>query len=70
MIWILFFYCVFKAKYFQNGSILDAKKKKSLGSYVWKSILKARRVISLGARQRVGDRKSRSVQRKLDVGKL
>lgn len=27
MIWILFFYCVFKAKYFQNGSILDAKKK-------------------------------------------
>lgn len=69
MIWILFFYCVFKAKYFQNGSILDAKKK-SLGSYVWKSILKARRVISLGARQRVGDRKSRSVQRKLDVGKL
>lgn len=46
------------------------QKKKSLGSYVWKSILKARRVISLGARQRVGDRKSRSVQRKLDVGKL
>lgn len=45
-------------------------KKKSLGSYVWKSVLKARTVISLGARQRVGDRKSRSVQRKLDVGKL
>ena len=47
------FYRVFNAKYFPIGSIFDAKAKS--GSYAWKSILKARKVILLGARWRIGD---------------
>ena len=47
------FYKVFKAKYFPNGTTFDAKA--SSGSYAWKSILRARKVISMGARWRVGD---------------
>lgn len=62
MIRILFFYRVFKANYFPNRSIFYAKK--SLGSYAWKIILKAKRVISLGARWKVGDRKSIRVYNK------
>ena len=53
------FYRFFKAKYFPNGSIFDAKQ--SSGSYTWKSILKARQVITLGATWRVGDGKEISV---------
>lgn len=41
------FYRVFKAKYFPTGTIFDAKA--SSGSYAWRSILKARKVILLGA---------------------
>uniref|UniRef100_A0A7N2MJH0 Uncharacterized protein n=1 Tax=Quercus lobata TaxID=97700 RepID=A0A7N2MJH0_QUELO len=44
---------VFKAKYFPIGSIFDAKPKSR--SYAWKSILKAQKVILLGARWRIGD---------------
>ena len=47
------FYRVFKAKYFPIGSIFDAKAKS--GSYTWKSILEARKVILLGARWSIGD---------------
>ena len=47
------FYKVFKTKYFPNGTIFDAKA--SSGSYAWKSILRARKVISMGARWQVGD---------------
>ena len=47
------FYRVFKAKYFHTGTIFDAKA--GSGSYAWKSILKARKVIQLGARWRIGD---------------
>lgn len=50
------FYHVFKAKYFPNGSIFDVTQK--FGSYAWKSILKARKVIALGAKWRVGDGES------------
>ncbi|KAL4652573.1 hypothetical protein ACB092_01G242000 [Castanea dentata] len=50
------FYRVFKSKYFPNGSIFYAKQ--ALGSFTWKSILKSRRVILLGAKWRVGDSRS------------
>ena len=50
------FYGVFKAKYFPNGTIFKAKQ--SLGFFAWKSILKARKVILLGAKWRVGDGES------------
>lgn len=39
--------------YLPNGTIFDAKLKS--GSYAWKSILRAQRVISLGAVWRIGD---------------
>ena len=52
------FYRLFKSKYFPTSNIFDAKQ--SLGSYARKSILKARWVIVLGAKWRVGD--GRSIQ--------
>ena len=48
------FYRVFKAKYFPTGSFFGAKARS--GSYAWKNILKARKVILLGACWRIGDR--------------
>ena len=48
------FYRVFKAKYFPTGSIFGAKARS--GSYAWKNILKAQKVILLGACWRIGDR--------------
>lgn len=53
------FFCVFKAKYFPNGSIFEAHA--AGGSYAWQSILKARRVISMGIRWGIGDGKSINV---------
>ena len=47
------FYRVFKAKYFPTGTIFDAKV--GSGSFSWRSILKARKVILFGARWRIGD---------------
>ena len=47
------FYKVFKAKYFPTGTIFYAKV--GLGSFALRSILKARKVILLGARWRIGD---------------
>ena len=47
------FHRFFKAKFFPNGSILDAKA--GSGSFAWKSILKGRDVISKGMRWRVGN---------------
>lgn len=47
------FYRVFKAKYFPTGSIFDAKA--GSGWYAWRSILKACKVILLGARWRIGE---------------
>ena len=41
-------YIVFHAKYFPNGSILDAKESPA-SSFEWKSILLARDVITRGA---------------------
>ena len=47
------FYKVFKAKYFPNCSIFEAKLTSE--SFAWKSILWPRNLISRGARWRVGD---------------
>ena len=44
---------VFKAKYFPQGTVFDAKK--SSRSYAWQSILKARSIIEAGFMWRVGD---------------
>ena len=51
------FYKVFKAKFFPNTSLLEAKDTSS-GSYAWKSILYGRDVINDGACWRVGNGKS------------
>ena len=48
---------VFKARFFPNCSIMEAKDSKG-GSYAWRSILKGRNFIQRGARWRVGDGKS------------
>ena len=50
------FYRVFKARFFPNSSILDAKDSTS-ASYAWKNILKGRDLILKGALWRVGDGK-------------
>lgn len=47
------FYKVFKAKYFPRGIVFEAKS--TSGSFAWKSILKARKVIDVGARWRIGN---------------
>ncbi|KAK9991244.1 hypothetical protein SO802_026229 [Lithocarpus litseifolius] len=49
-------YKVFKAKYFPNCSIFEAKS--SSGFFAWKRILWSRKVIAKEARWRVGDGKS------------
>ncbi len=41
------FYRVFKAKFFPNGIVMDAKYK-TRGSFAWQSILKAREFIVKG----------------------
>ena len=46
------FHRFFKAKFFPNGSILDAKE--GNGSFAWKSILKGREVIKKCVQWRVG----------------
>ncbi|XP_075655679.1 uncharacterized protein LOC142625834 [Castanea sativa] len=46
---------VFHAKYFPNGSVLDAKP--SVGSYAWQSIVKAKNLVKSGLLWRVGDGK-------------
>ena len=51
-----FFYRVFKAKYFPRGSVFEASA--ATGSFAWQSILKARKVVSLGMRWRLGDGRS------------
>ena len=51
------FYKVFKAKFFPNTSLLEAKDTSS-GSYAWKSILYGHDVINDGACWRVGNGKS------------
>lgn len=48
------FYKVVKSKYFPNSTIFEAK---ATNGYAWKSILRARKVINLGAKWRVGDGK-------------
>ena len=47
------FYRVFKAKFFPNSTIMEAKNLAN-ASYAWKSILKGRDVIKRGAAWRIG----------------
>ena len=47
------FYRVFKAKYFSNKSIFEAKS--SIGSFAWKSILWSRDLIEKGSFWRIGN---------------
>ena len=51
------FYRIFKARFFPHCSFMKAKELE-FGSYVWKSILKGREVIQIGARFQVGNGKS------------
>ena len=50
------FYQVFKVKYFPRGSVFEASAATS--SFAWQSILKAKKVVSLGMRWRLGDGRS------------
>ena len=52
-----FFYRIFKARFFPHCSFMK-EKELEFGSYVWKSILKGREVIQIGARFQVGNGKS------------
>lgn len=61
MIKIHCFIVFLSQKYFPNGTIFYAKS--ASGSFGSKSILKARRVISMGAKWRVGDEGSISIYR-------
>ena len=51
------FYRVFKAKYFPNTSVMEAKILANC-SYAWKSIMKGRTVIKRGAKWRIGSGRS------------
>ena len=55
-----FFYKVFKAQFFPNTTIMEAKDSR-MGSYAWRSILIERDVIQRRARQRVGDGKKKNL---------
>ena len=52
-----FFYRIFKARFFSHCSFMEAKEL-ATSSYAWKSILKGREVIQMGARFRVGKGKN------------
>ena len=44
---------MFKEKFFLSGDVFDAKIKS--GSYAWRSVLSARKVIAEGAKWRIGN---------------
>ena len=47
------FYCVFKAKYFPDTSVMEAKILAN-SLYAWKSTMNGRNVIKQGAKWRIG----------------
>ena len=47
------FYKVFKAKYFPQSSIFEAKA--GSGSFAWKTIVKVRKIIASGAKWMIGN---------------
>ena len=55
------FHKVFKAKFFPNCSIMECENLNK-GSYVWRSIINAKRVIELGRVWRVGNGESIQIQ--------
>ena len=56
------FFKIFKATFFPHCSFMEAKES-ATGSYAWKSILKKREVIQMGARFRVGNGRSIKIWR-------
>ena len=50
------FYKVFKAKYFPNGSVFEAKS--ATGSFAWKSIIRSKNLNKRNGRWRMGDGKT------------
>ena len=50
------FYKVFKAKYFPNGNVFEAKS--TTWSFAWKSILRSKNLIERNGHWRMGDGKS------------
>jgi len=51
------FYHVFKAKFFTNSTVMEAKIPAN-ASYAWRSIMRGRDVIKRGIRWRIGSRDS------------
>ena len=51
------FFSVFKAKFFPSCSVMEANSS-SKGSFAWKSIIQASRIVEMGSVWQVGDGKS------------
>lgn len=46
---------VFRAKYFPNTSVMEAKSNQANASYIWTSLMKERQILEMGCGWRLGD---------------